>query len=138
LDERERSDAEGVRDTAPGELRPTVQPVSTPRTPPQAADAVATVLVLFVLGVSLAMLVWRRGVDDEAECRALFDRWAEMRLRQAEPAMTGAELEHRKEKARSSAERGDAYKRCVEHADRDALLCSERAGGIDELERCFP
>lgn len=101
-------------------------------------DAIATVLVLSVLGVALAILVWPRGVDDEAQCRALFDRWTEMRIRQAEPKVTGAELEQRKEKARSLAERGDAYARCVEHADRDALRCSERANGIDELERCFP
>lgn len=108
------------------------------RAQPHLSDAVATLGVLAVLATTAATLAWPRSVDDEAECRALFDRWTELRIRQAEPMIAGAELEHRKEAARSSAERGDAYRRCVEHADREALACSERANGIDELERCFP
>lgn len=137
MDEHERADARSTPSAPPPDRR--ASPGALERANhPHTADAVATLSVLLVLGAATAFLAWPRSVDDESKCRALFDRWTELRIRQAEPSVAGAELEHRKESARSTAARGDAYARCVQHADRDALLCSERAHSIDELERCFP
>jgi hypothetical protein len=134
----------------PDEAPPRSSPVGEPDAPRPAdgvgsalgelthlPDALATIALLGVLGVAALVLAWPAPAD-EGHCRAAFDRWATLRMQQAEPRIAAGDLERRREAARERAQREGAYERCLREADARALACTERAQSIDELERCFP
>jgi hypothetical protein len=77
------------------------------------------------------------GATPEGACDEILRRYADARLRQADPEPTKAAAAAQREAVERRAERSARFGRCEETVGEERARCALAAGNADEIERCL-
>lgn len=112
---------------------------------PRELTARRTPEMVAVLGVVvacvsvLAVAVLRPGEEPAPPeaCAEILRRYAEARLRQADPRPSASALAAQRAAAQRRAERSPRFERCPRALLREEAECALGAGDADQIERCL-
>jgi hypothetical protein len=75
----------------------------------------------------------------EEECRTLVERYAELLVKEEEPAASPERIARVQTEARTLAEKNPKFElsSCSQKVSRSSYECAMHAGSVDDIERCL-
>lgn len=94
-----------------------------------------------VIGCVAALLVGRSTIGQAAAppdaCAEILRRYADARLRQADPRPSASAIAAHRAEVEQRAQRSSRFARCPRALPADAAACALAAGDADQIERCL-
>jgi hypothetical protein len=98
-------------------------------------------VLMVVVAIAAAVLVARSSVGEASAppeaCREILRRYADARLRQADPRPSASALAAHRADVLERAERSSRFGRCPRALSAAAAECALAAGDADQIERCL-
>src|SRR4051794_34670117 len=99
--------------------------------------ALATVLIVAAACGAAAFGTCAAGAHAPERCDALFQRYVDLSIQQADEKSKPWERQDKVATARTKAEALDALHECAENLTETQANCAEKASNPNEIEQCF-